>query len=106
MTRRSWGQGRLTAPLPVSATRRRRPPGGSVSSVWRPLGYERHEEGDDERPRGGQEASLGGAVGVFGPFLATFSVVIRAVVHRPVLSGEGEFTSQRHLGQRVAFVSN
>lgn len=98
-TQRGWG-GHGTAACrtgPVSSTGRRRSPGGSVSSVWRPLRYERHEEGDYERPRGGQEAGLGGAVGIFWPFLPTFPVVVRAVVRRPVLSGEGEFTSHSRL---------
>lgn len=61
---------------------------GSVSSVWRPLRDERHEESYDERPRGGQEARVGGAVRILRSFLPTFPIVVRAVVHHSFLQGK------------------
>lgn len=57
----------------------------SVSSVLGSLWDERHEEGDDERPRGGQEARGSGAVWIVCSFLQRFPVVIRAIVRRAVL---------------------
>lgn len=61
---------------------------GSVSSVWRPLRDERHEESYDERPRGGQEARVGGAVRILRSFLPAFPIVVRAVVHHSFLQGK------------------